>query len=105
MAGQGLQAFEEKLLTSPLAKKKPLSSGILDAIIAAILAMLQGCNKPTPASFVRRLGMRANLAAAIKKQAPDIGWVEAFEHAENLLAVADSATPDEKTAFIADCVS
>lgn len=96
--------FEDKLNAKISARaRRFFDPSIIGAIIAALLPLLQNCFKPTPQSVRRRFGNRVRLANAIHNQLPNATWSECYEHADDVLAVADEAPDNDVNEFILEC--
>lgn len=96
--------FEEKLnVTISARNRRFFDPSIIGAIIAALLPLLQNCFRPNAQSVRRRFGNRVRLANAIHNQLPYASWSECYEHADDVLQVADEAPDNDVNEFILEC--
>lgn len=104
MNGEGFQLFEDRLA----AKVDPSGQAAIDiaaiiALLMAILPMIQNCFKPNSGTLRRRLGNRSRLAAAYRRERPELTWRESLRAADLAFEAADEAKDEELELFIADC--
>lgn len=100
MAGQGLTLLETRLAA------KGISPSIIQAIIAALTAILGGiCPAPTPASLKVRRGNRIRMVVGIKRESPVSTYPDCFVYADAAFTCADEATDAENQSVIDDCTT
>ncbi len=103
MNGSGLQKLESRLAVNGQPGNAAIPGGFLQAIIAAIMALMQSCPNPTPANARRRLLNRARLAVGIRKEVPTLTWQEAYTYSDQCLAIAKDASDEDVQEVIDDC--
>lgn len=93
------------LLQAKLTEKSAIAPGAIPfdplGIITAIVAAIQGCIKPTPATLKRRLLNRTLLALQIRRQT-GASFGQAYSSADAVFDLADAATEDQLQGLIDD---
>jgi hypothetical protein len=102
MEGKGLQLFEERLAASKQGENVQFDIAVILAIISAVLPLIMNCFAPKPSMLRRRLGNRARVATAIRRET-GMGFFAAMKEADNLFDLAEKATDEELQLLIDDC--
>lgn len=95
-AGAGHSAFEQRMT------KRGFDPMVIIGIISAILPLIQGCFKPTPASLKRRANLPL-VSQALREKDPTLGFIESRRRGRDVLSVLQEAPDEEVQAFIDDC--
>lgn len=103
MSGEGIQLLEDRLKAKATTKPKALPPGIWQAIIAALLQLIQGWLNPTPASFAAGVGNAFKVASHLKASCPSMSWSEAFEQALSAIETIAAMTEAEFASLWKDC--
>ena len=112
MRGNGLSLFEERMMTRVAGDgdgERGFDPTIIITLIAALIPVVIDCfkNRTTrqrPLGRIRgRLLGRARIAAAYRREQPDLSWAQSLRLADYTFDVADEATEEEVETFIKDC--
>src|SRR5215218_3102316 len=99
----GLQLLEtrlqEKVNEDGVKQFDPM---IILTILSALVPLIKNCFMKTPAALRSRVGNRALLRVALRREGLD--WKDAREKTELLFDLADEATDEELKGLIKDCL-